>query len=128
MNNFNQNTQPTYGNLDNIFNPGYNNNLPVNNKNYTIVTSLQEALAKTAPYNSTGLYLHQDGEYEFEIRTDTNGRKTYEIFKRVKCTNDGDVMMIPKNEYNELKCKISKLEEAVYGPKDDTSNGATALQ
>ena len=112
----NQQTQPRtgYPNMDSIFNPGnVQNNIPQLNRNYIMVTSLQEALAKQSPYNSKGLYVHQDGEYEFEIFTDSNGRKTYEIYKRVNCTNENDV--IPKNQYDELKAKITKLEEVVYG-------------
>ena len=134
MNNFNQTDgyqQSTgYPNMDNIFNPGkiVQNNVPQLNRNYTIVTSLQEALSKQSPYNSRGIYLHQDGEYEFEIFTDVNGRKTYEVFKRVVCTNSNDAMSIPRNEYEELKTKIKKLEETVYGkPANNTSDGNATM-
>ena len=127
-NNYQQNNYQNtgYPNMDSIFNPGRHaqSNIPSINRNYIIVTSLQEALSKDAPYNSKGLYLHQDGEFEFEISTDSNGRKTYDIFKRVKCTNENDASMIPKAEYDELKAKVKKLEEAVYGkPTNAATNG-----
>jgi hypothetical protein len=119
-----------YPNMDSIFNPGgvNQNNVPRLNRNYIIVTSLQEALGKESPYNSKGLYVHQDGEYEFEIFTDSNGRKTYDIYKRINCTNEQDAMSIPKSQYDELSAKIKKLEEAVYGKStSNATDGATTL-
>ena len=127
----NQGQQYTgYPNMDSIFNPGSvnQNNVPRLNRNFIMVTSLQEALGKESPYNSKGLYVHQDGEFEFEIFTDSNGRKTYEIYKRVNCTNENDAISIPKSQYDELKSKIIKLEEAVYGKSaNDITNGTTKM-
>lgn len=120
-----------YPNMDSIFNPGRinQNNLPQLNRNFLIVTSLQEALGKESPYNSKGLYVHQDGEYEFEIFTDSNGRKTYEIYKRVNCTNEKEIITVPKNEYIEIKEKINKLEETVYvRPSNDSTDGNAKVQ
>lgn len=125
----NQQTPRTgYPNMDSIFNPGSvnQNNVPRLNRNYIMVTSLQEALGKESPYNSKGLYVHQDGEYEFEIFTDSNGRKTYDIYKRVNCTNENDAMSIPKSQYDELKSKIIKLEEAVYGKSASNATDGNA--
>ena len=115
-----------YPNLDSIFNPGTvnQNNYPSVNRNFVIVTSLQEALSKNSPYNSKGLYVHQDGEYEFEILTDYNGRKTYEIYKRVVCTNDRDVVTISKNEFDNFKQRLTNLEEKINAkPATNPTNG-----
>ena len=126
-----QNQQYTgYPNMDSIFNPGSinQNNVPRLNRNFIMVTSLQEALGKESPYNSKGLYVHQDGEFEFEIFTDSNGRKTYEIYKRVNCTNENDAINIPKSQYDELKSKITKLEEVVYGKSaNNVADGVTKM-
>ena len=137
FNNFeNQNTnnlqQSTgYPNMDSIFNPGgtIQNNNPTINKNFVLVTSLQEALSKNSPYNSRGLYVHQDGEYEFEIYTDLNGRKTYEIYKRVNCTKDRDIVTISQNEFNDLKQRLMKLEEIVnVKSATNITNGNAEMQ
>lgn len=130
-NNFNSSQHVTgYPNMDSIFNPGnLSNNIPQLNKNYIMVTSLQEALGKESPYNSKGVYIHQDGEYEFEIFTDANGRKTYEIFKRVKCTNEKDIITVSRTDYEELKARLIKLEEYVHGKSaDDITNSVTKVQ
>ena len=102
-----------YSNLDRIFNPGNVNNQCTCDRNHILVTSLQEALAKQSPCNSKGIYLHQDGEYEFEIYTDYEGRKTYKIYKRVECTNEKDAQVISQSELAEIKERLSKLEEMV---------------
>lgn len=117
-----------YPNMDAIFNPGRmaQNTKPMTNRNFIIVTSLQEALGKEAPYNSKGIYVHQDGEYEFEIFTNADGVKSYEIFKRVKCTNEADAAAVPKNEFEELKLKIKKLEDVVYAKPNVTGNASTS--
>ena len=129
QNNMSNSQQRTgYPNVDNIFDPGNinQNNYPLVNRNFTMVTSLQEALSKNQPYNSKGLYVHQDGEYEFEIFTDLNGRKTYEIFKRVNCTKDKDIVTISKNDFDLLKQRLLKLEDAVYGKSANSSTDGIA--
>lgn len=131
FNDFNStgNQSTGYSNLDRIFNPG---NINLNNqkqcdRNYSLVTSLQEALAKSAPYNSKGIYLHQDGEYEFEIYTDYEGKKSYKVFKRTECSNQQEALAIP-NELENIKTRLSKLEEMVnVKSATDTSDGPTKM-
>lgn len=94
---------------------GPQDNTMMQDRNYTMVTSLQEALSKQAPLNSIGLYVHQDGEYEFEVFTDYIGRKNYKVYKRSDCTTEQNEVQMSKNDYNELKEKINKLEDVVYG-------------
>ena len=130
-NGFGNSSQGTgYPNMDSIFNPGVGNQNSQRriDTNYTYVTSLQEAMQKYAPFNSKGLYIHQDGEYEFEIFTDYEGKKSYKIFKRIECTKENDVMAISKQDIDEIKDKLKKLEDTVYGKSaNDTSNGTSAL-
>lgn len=50
--------------------------------NKIYVTSLQDALSRFSSPNTTISYTTQDEKYEIEVFTDTQGKKTYQVFER----------------------------------------------
>lgn len=102
-----------YPNINNAFNRNVRNEPPIQTNKW-LVTSLQEALSRPAPLGSRGVYYQQDGDYEYEIFTDLNGRKTYEVYKRIACNDESSNNVVSRNEIDELKQKILKLEEMIY--------------
>ena len=82
--------------------------------NKIFVTSLEDALNRNAEPNSEVVYLHQDQNLLFEIKTDMQGRKTYQTyqFAPYKAESTAPVeapTFVTKKEFDELVQKVNEL-------------------
>lgn len=124
--------------MSNMFNngnnSGYGNGNPFSSTNQFeqyiqtnkwSVQNLQDALNRYAPPNSRGVYYYNDGdtEYECEIYTDMHGQKSYQVYKRILCTNDVNTM--PK-EVQDLLVRIKNLEEKLNVQSSTNTNDGTS--
>ena len=81
--------------------------------NKIFVTSLEDALNRNAEPNSEVVYLHQDQNLLFEIKTDMQGRKTYQTyqFAPYKAENAAPATETPYATKDELNALASKVDE-----------------
>ena len=134
MDNFNNsngytNQNNSYPNISNSFSRSnqFEQNIQTNKWQ---VQNLQDALNRYAPPNSRGVYHYKDGdtEYECEIYTDMNGNKSYQVYKRILCTNDINPINMVKY-VEEMLQRINKLEEKINAKSTTVTNdGSTEVQ
>jgi len=86
--------------------------------NKIFVTSLEDALNRYAEPNTIMVYRHQDERFEYEIITDSQGKKTYKTLQLGDYTaSQGGVQptqtQISVEEFNGLKGRIKALEDEI---------------
>ena len=86
--------------------------------NKIFVTSLEDALNRYAEPNTIMVYRHQDEKFEYEIITDSQGKKSYKTlqladYSSVQTENDIIQPQISIEEFNGLKGRIKALEDEV---------------
>lgn len=84
--------------------------LSYENTNHIFVTSLEDALSRTAPPNSEIGYLHQDKPLFFNIKTDNLGKKTYTTFELREYSPEKEI----KEEKQEIKEEPINLNNYVH--------------
>jgi hypothetical protein len=82
--------------------------------NKIFVTSLEDALNRNAEPNSEVVYLHQDQNLLFEIKTDAQGRKVYQTYqfapyKAESAAPETETRYATKDELNALASKVNEL-------------------
>lgn len=75
--------------------------------NTIYVTGLQDALSRFSSPNTTTAYRTQDEKYEIDVFTDTQGKKSYQMFERTPC------------KPNEEKAPTEQAAIANVATKDD---------
>ena len=86
--------------------------------NKIFVTSLEDALNRYAEPNTIIVYRHQDEKFEYEIMTDSQGKKTYKTLQLAEYSTVGEdkgagVSTIPTERLNALESRLSALESEV---------------
>lgn len=84
--------------------------------NKIFVTSLEDALNRYAEPNTVMVYRHQDEKYEYEIITDSQGKKNYKtlILSDNSAKNEPITQpqyTIPKDEIDAIKDRLKVLED-----------------
>lgn len=86
--------------------------------NKIYVTSLEDALNRYAEPNTIMIYRNQDEKFEYEIITDTQGKKSYKTlqladYSAVQTENNIAQSQISVEEFNSLKGRLEALESEV---------------
>lgn len=86
--------------------------------NKIFVTSLEDALNRYAEPNTIMIYRHQDEKFEYEIITDTQGKKSYKTLQLVdystqKEEKDNNQPVILREEIDDIKSRLDGLESEV---------------
>lgn len=113
MNNYGQ---IPYGRHDNF------NNFPVNT-NIILVTSLEEALARTTAFNSDMAYYHQDLNIMYRIKVDGQGRKSWDQYNISK-PDPNTIAPATRADLQSFDDRIKAIERKLFGMenKDAESN------
>ena len=97
--------------------------------NKIYVMSLEDALNRYADPNTIMLYRQQDEAFEYEIATDSFGKKTYKVFEvrqysapqRDEKATTGNVS---EEEFTRLKERLTTLERKVFNKyKEERKEG-----
>lgn len=107
------------------------NYAPQPKTNKIFVTSLEDALNRFSEANSEILYLHQDENLIFEIKTDVQGKKTFKVFQLspyqpVEEKNARTDEFVTRKEFEELLNKFEELKTtpaATATPKPKNTGG-----
>lgn len=84
------------------------------------VISLEDAMSRYAPNNSLMVYTLQDESMEFEIATDSQGRKMYKAYDRVPHVDQPKVQYATMEQLKQLEQRIEALSvQAKEGKKDE---------
>lgn len=84
--------------------------------NKVFVTSLDDALSRYAEPNSDMIYLHQDENLLFEIKTDMQGRKVYKALKfeeyspQPNTPTEETNNYVTREEFEKLQAEINSLK------------------
>ena len=86
--------------------------------NKIFVTSLEDALNRYAEPNTIMVYRHQDEKFEYEIMTDSQGKKSYKTlvlgdYLAQNETKEQNQYTIPKDEFDAVKSRLKALEDEV---------------
>lgn len=113
-----------YNNQQNFPYYGYGNIQPQPMRtNKIFVTSLEDALNRYADNNTIMVYRHQDENLEYEITTDSYGKKTYKTFKLsdfVAPNNDKQsaTKNISRDEFDSFNKRLTALESMLKNGED----------
>ena len=97
------------------------NYTPQPKTNKIFVTSLEDALNRFSEANSEVVYLHQDENLLFEIKTDMQGKKTFKVYslsayqpveEKTAPTED----FVTRKEFDELLGRFEELKANAYAP------------
>ena len=97
----------------------YGNNFQAQMRtNIIYVTSLQDAMNRYADPNTIILYRNQDEKYEYEITTDSYGKKTFKTLEvrtyvAAQDTKQEQADVVSKEEFSALKSRLEGLEREV---------------
>lgn len=83
--------------------------------NKIFVTSLEDALNRYAEPNTIMVYRHQDEKYEYEIMTDSQGKKSYKTlvlgdYSAQNSEQNENLNTISRDEFDAVKQQIKALE------------------
>ena len=86
--------------------------------NKIFVTSLEDALNRYADPNTIIVYRHQDEKFEYEITTDSYGKKTYKTLEIAPYSASQDektekTYIISKEDFDAVKQRLDSLEKEV---------------
>lgn len=86
--------------------------------NKIFVTSLEDALNRFAEPNTIIVYRHQDEKFEYEIMTDSQGKKTYKTleirpYSAPQETKSESTATISKEEFDAVKSRLDTLEREI---------------
>lgn len=86
--------------------------------NKIFVTSLEDALNRYAEPNTIMVYRHQDEKYEYEIMTDSQGKKSYKTlvlgdFSAQNSDKQQEPTYASKEELYAFKSRLEALESEV---------------
>lgn len=93
--------------------------------NKIFVTSLEDALNRYAEPNTIMVYRHQDEKHEYEIMTDSQGKKSYKTLVLGDYSAQNSEQMqnptyVSREEFDAFKSRLEALEsEALKKYKDD---------
>ena len=90
--------------------------------NKIFVTSLEDALNRYAEPNTIMIYRHQDENFEYEIITDGQGRKSYKTLELINFSQkkEENRPIILREEIDNIKGRLDSLEsELLKKYKDD---------
>lgn len=92
--------------------------------NKIFVTSLEDALNRYADPNTIILYRHQDEKFEYEVTTDSQGKKTYKTlelrpYSAIQDTKQTQTPIISKEEFDAVKSRLESLEKEVLNKHKD---------
>jgi hypothetical protein len=96
--------------------------------NKIFVTSLEDALNRYAEPNTIIVYRHQDEKYEYEIMTDSQGKKSYKTlvlgdFSAQNSEKTTTPTYISKEEFDAFKSRLEAIESEVLKKyKDERRN------
>lgn len=96
--------------------------------NKIFVTSLEDALNRYAEPNTIMVYRHQDEKYEYEIMTDSQGKKSYKTlvlgdFSAQNSEKTATPTYISKEEFDAVKSRLEAIEsEVLKKHKEDRRN------
>lgn len=76
--------------------------------NKILVTSLMDAMSRTAELNTEILYIDQDNPFIYQVTIDMQGRKSYKTFEIKEV-----------NEQNQTQMGAPNIDLAAYATKDD---------
>lgn len=96
--------------------------------NKVFVTSLEDALGRSAEPNTVIVYRHQDEKFEYEIFTDMQGKKTYKTlvltdYSTAEPQRDESDILIPTETLNAIEERISALEGVIFKKKEEKKSG-----
>ena len=81
--------------------------------NKIFVTSLEDALNRNAEPNSEVIYLHQDQNLLFEVKTDAQGRKVYQTYQfapfKAESAAPAAAAYVTKEEFDALAKKVDEM-------------------
>lgn len=123
--------------FNSLYNTPYNGNyVPQNAQptqmrtNKIFVTSLEDALNRFAEPNTIIVYRHQDEKYEYEITTDSQGKKTYKTLELMAYsashgTKEEKPSIISQEEFEGVKSRLDNLEKAFFNhnKKENVNDG-----
>ena len=109
MNYNNYNWQNSFGYSQFPNSTPYPNSFNQPNTNKIYVTSLEDALNRSAPRGSEMVYFHQDANEFYVVKTDSDGRKSWAGFNYV-APNPDLTTPATKADIKELLDRIVKLE------------------
>ena len=86
--------------------------------NKIFVTSLEDALNRYAEPNTIIVYRHQNEKFEYEIMTDSQGKKTYKTLQIAEYSTTSEdkragAITIPPERLEALESRLSALESEV---------------
>ena len=86
--------------------------------NKIFVTSLEDALNRYAEPNTIIVYRHQDEKFEYEIMTDSQGKKSYKTlvlgdYSAQNSEKTQNPTYISKEEFDGVKSRLEALESEV---------------
>lgn len=86
--------------------------------NKIFVTSLEDALNRYAEPNTIMVYRHQDEKFEYEIMTDSQGKKSYKTlvlgdYSAPQAEKKVETNTISNEEFNAVKMRLEALESEV---------------
>lgn len=123
MDYFRPNTQ-----FNGMYNTAYNGNLQSQmaqqpqstpmRTNKIYVTSLEDALNRYAEPNTIMIYRNQDEKFEYEITTDSQGRKSYKTlelgsYSAPQREKNVEATIISREEFDAVKGRLEALESEV---------------
>jgi hypothetical protein len=106
------------------YNAGFQQPQPQLRTNKVFVTSLEDALGRSAEPNTVIVYRHQDEKFEYEIFTDMQGKKTYKTlaltdYSTAEAHKEQGGILIPENTLNAIEDRISALEGIIFKKKEE---------
>ena len=91
--------------------------------NKLFCVSLQDALARPVDFNTSVVYFNQNNNEVYEINTDINGYKTYQVGEVTIKETSAPQGYVSKTEYDSLKKQLTELENRLNQQGGMTNNG-----
>ena len=119
MNNYYPYDHSDFSDSSNWHNSLNTNNLPLRT-NILRVTSLDEAIMKTAGVGSDVVYFDQSKDFFYRVKVDQYGNKSWKTFSFSfsDAVSDGPAM---KSDINEILSRLEALEKNYHHPQMDES-------
>ena len=107
----------TYGGYNQAYQPQPQQPIQMRT-NKIFVTSLEDALNRYADPNTIIVYRHQDEKFEYEITTDSYGKKTYKTLELAPYSaqqdeNKDNSYIISKEDFDAVKKRLDSLEKEI---------------
>lgn len=91
--------------------------------NKLFCVSLQDALARPVDFNTSIVYFNQNNNEVYEVNTDINGYKTYQVGEVTIKETSAPQGYVSKIEYDNLKKQLADLENKLNQQGGTVNNG-----